>query len=169
MSRAHRRRQQSVVVALIVIFLTAFAAVPSASAANRHRHGRHIEHILAVSSDPSNNATPIIIATGPIHAKGTDIVLSNTRDRFKFPNGSLFIRHHVNKKSIKDSNDPVTCTFRHRERGTYRVTGGSGAYANARGHGHYSVRVLGVGCSQNQPPEFFSVVIRAAGPLHPRG
>jgi hypothetical protein len=150
----------------MVILLGLFAAVPSASAHNGHRHGRHIQHFLVLSSDPSDSATPVIVATGPIHAKGTDIVVSDTRDTFKFPDGALSIRHHAKKKSIKDSSDPVTCYFKHTERGTYTVTGGTGAYANAHGHGHYSVRVSAVGCDENAPPEFFSFEIRASGPLH---
>ena len=170
-SASWRRRQLRVVAALVVIFLAIFAAVPSASAANghRHRHRGHIEHFLVVSSDPSNNAVPIIIATGPIHAKGTDIVVSNTKDIFKFTHGSLFVTHHIKKHSSRDSYDPVTCYFRHTERGTYRVTGGTGAYANAHGHGHYAVRVSGVGCDQNAAPEYFNLEIMASGPLHPRG
>ena len=148
----------------MVILLGVFAAVPSASA--DHGHGRHIQHFLLLSNDPSDTATPVIIATGPIHAKGTDTVVSDTRDTFKFPHGTLSIEHHAKKKSVKDSFDAVTCYFTHTERGTYKVTGGTRAYANARGHGHYSLRVSGVGCDQNAPPEVFILVIRASGPLH---
>ena len=163
MFTAHWRR---LVVALVVIFLALFAAVPSASAASAHRHRRHVEHFLALTNDPSENATPVIVATGPIHAKGTDHVVSATRDIFTFPNGSLFVKHHVKKHSVRQSGDPVTCHFRYSERGTYRVTGGTGAYANAHGHGHYRARADSVGCDQNAPPEVFQFRINASGPLH---
>ena len=159
-------RQRRSVVALIVILLAVFAAVPSASATSGQRHGRHIQHFLVMSTDPSENAPPLIIANGPIHAQGTDVVVSETRDIFKFPKGTLSIRHHAKKRSMKESFDPVTCLFKYRERGIYKVTGGTGAYAKARGHGHYSVRVSGVGCDETAAPDPFSLEIKASGPLH---
>ena len=155
--------------AFTVILIALFTAVPAASAAARHRHHSHVEHFLVVTSDPSPSAVPFISATGPIHARGTDTVLSSTRDVFTFPKGSLSVTHHMNKKSVRNSYDPVTCTFRYTERGTYRVTGGTGSYAHARGHGRYAVRLISIGCDQNKAPDYFNEEIDAAGPLHPHG
>lgn len=163
------RRPRRGAVALVFVFLAVFLTVPSstATAMHRHGHGRHIEHFLVMSTDPSQSATPVVIATGPLHARGTDIVVDGTRDHFKFPRGTLFVRHHVHKKSVRDSFDKVTCYFKHTERGSYRITGGTGAYADAFGHGRYSVRASGVGCDQNAAPEDFFFEIKARGPLHP--
>ena len=164
---ARWRSPRRSLVALIVIFLGVSAAVPSASAGNGHgdEHGHRIQHFLLLSTDPSDTATPVIIATGPIHAKGTDTVVNDTQDTFTFPDGTLSIEHHP-KKPGRDSFDAVTCYFKYTERGTYEVTGGTGAYANAHGYGRYSVEASGVGCDQSASPEVFTLEIRASGPLH---
>jgi hypothetical protein len=148
----------------MIILLGVFAMVPSAIASARHHS--HIQHFLLLTNDPSDNASPIVIARGRIHAQGTDIVVSDTKDIFKFKHGSLYATHHVRQSSVRDSFDKATCLFVHTERGTYRVTGGTGRYQGAYGHGHYSVRAMGVGCDQSAPPDYFNVEIRAAGPLH---
>jgi hypothetical protein len=161
MLNAHWNRPRRSVVALIAILLAVFAAVPSATA--HDEHGRHIQHFLALSSDPSAS-TLILIANGPIHAKGTDTPVSADQDTFAFPDGTLTIEHQAAKPG-KDSFDPVTCLGKYTERGTYEVTGGTGAYEDASGHGHYRVRVTVVGCDQNAVPEFVSIMIKASGPL----
>ena len=80
-----------------------------------------------------------------------------------FPQGSIFVTHKP--KNSGDSSDPATCSFRYWERGRYWVTGGTGAYAGAEGHGHYAVKVRGGGCDPNSPPETLIVQIHASGPL----
>jgi hypothetical protein len=162
MPDTHLRRPRRSFITLMIIVLGLFAAVPSATA-NAEDHDR--QHFLLVSSDPAENATLIVVATGPIHAKGTDTVVSETEDTFTFPDGTLSVTHTVNEDSVEDTVDAVTCYFTHTERGTYTVTGGTGAYADAHGDGHYSVRASGVGCDENAPLEFFSLKIKAAGPL----
>ena len=119
------------------------------------------EHILLLQT--SVNAVPTIIATGPIHAAGRDVFLPNDRDHFIFPAGTLFIAHHVQKQH--DTSDPTTCLFRHFETGTYNIVRGTGAYANAAGHGTYHLKVLAVGCDQTKPPSVFVLQINASGPL----
>ena len=161
---AHWRRPRRSVVALIVIFLGVFAAVPSASAEKGHGHGRHIQHFLLLSTDPSEEDS-VIIANGPIHARGTDRVVSETEDTLEFPDGTLSIVHKP-KKEGRDTFDPVTCYFTYTERGTYKVTGGTGDYEDARGHGRYSVNASGVGCDPEAEPDVFTLRIKASGPLH---
>jgi hypothetical protein len=152
------------VVALIAILIGVFAVMPSATADHGHRHGRHIEHFLALGTDP--NATSFaLIAKGPIHAKGTDTPVSNNRDRFKFPRGTLSVEHHATKPG-KSSTDATTCLSTFTEHGTYRVTGGTRAYEDARGHGRYTLRVLVVACDPKAAPEVFILKITASGPLH---
>ena len=51
------------------------------------------------------------------------------------------------------------------EKGNYRITGGTGAYAQATGKGHYTVSVVVVGCDQSAPPTVFQLVIDAKGPI----
>ncbi len=154
---------------MIVMLLAVFAVGPAASADARrghgHHHGRHIQHFIILSSDPDENATSVVVAKGRIHAKGTDTQVSETMDTFTFPRGSLSITHKP-KKEGKFRQDQVTCHFVYTERGTYKVKSGTGAYARAHGHGRYSLRATGVGCSETDPPEVFLLEVHAHGPLH---
>jgi hypothetical protein len=120
------------------------------------------EHFLAVQTTASAHALPLA-ATGPIHARGTDTPLSNTRDRFTFARGNLIIVHH--RTSGTQHFDPKTCVAQFSEQGTYRVESGTAAYAHAAGHGTYAVTGIVFGCDQSKPPQAISVTIRAAGPL----
>lgn len=153
---------------LAVLLLGALFIVPSATAQSggggiRAAGGGRIERFLAVSTDPRNNAKPIVLAFGPIHAKGVDTPVNDRKDVFRFPQGSLVVRHHATAHTNR--HDPVTCLTAFSERGTYRVVRGTGAYAGAQGHGHYRVRVQFVACTQHSRPQAFSLEIRAHGPL----
>jgi hypothetical protein len=123
-----------------------------------------IQHITALSTRA--NGMPIVIARGPIHARGRDVVVSNSVDRFVFPNGTLRIRHHRIGKGV-NTVDPVTCYATHRERGAYAIVGGTGAYRGTSGKGIYHLRVQIVGCHPHKPPRLFMLIIKASGPLHP--
>jgi hypothetical protein len=159
---AHVRR----VLAVIAVFtLALFGLAPSASAAGHAAKPQHhgLQHFLGLQSNPAETATPTIIATGPIHARGTDTVVDDNNDVFTFPAGTLSVFH--SPTSQHDSFDPVTCLARHSEKGNYRITGGTGAYAQATGKGHYTVSVIVVGCDQSAPPTVFQLVIDAKGPI----
>jgi hypothetical protein len=144
---------------MILSLIGVFFFVTSAQA----RDGGDNERILAITTDPSDGAAPTVLGWGPIHAKGTDRMISDTKDEFVFPRGSIFVTHHP--EGSGQSSDRATCTFRFNEHGTYRVTGGTGAYAEAAGHGRYYLSVLGVGCDHSAPPETFVLEIHAYGPL----
>jgi hypothetical protein len=162
-SRISILRPSAAVLATVVAVLGVSTAA-SASAA-QHSSGKHqgVEHFVLLQTDP-NAAGPIAIASGPIHARGTDIVINDNNDVFKFPAGTVRV-HHVAKHS-HSTFDKVTCYGTQTETGTYRISSGTGAYDDAHGHGTYSVSVHAVGCDQNAPPEIFSLVVRASGPLH---
>lgn len=153
-------------VALAVLLLGALFTVPSAVAqtggAVTAAPGGHIQRFLVVSTNPSDNANPIVLGFGPIHARGVDKAVSNTKDIFRFPHGSLIVRHH--RTAHAQHHDPATCFNTFSERGTYKVARGTGAYAGARGHGHYRVHVQFVACA-HQRPQAFMLEIRAQGPL----
>lgn len=153
----HRPRLAAVVMAVSLVGI--FFVATSAQARTDHT-----QRILAISTDPAPDAAPTVLGWGPIHAKGTDKVLSNTRDKFVFPRGSIFITHH--RQGSGQSGDRATCTFRFWEHGTYRVTRGTGAYAGAHGAGKYYLRAFGVSCSHNSPPNPFVLQIHAWGPLY---
>jgi hypothetical protein len=157
-----RRTAAVAAVAGTVLALTTSTAASASGDGGHHSHAR-TEHFVVLQTDP-NASQPTVVARGPIHARGTDTVVDDNHDVFTFPKGSINVVHHATKSS--DSFDPTTCYGHFTERGKYRITGGTGAYDDARGHGTYRVEVNAVGCDQNAPPEIFSLVIRASGPLH---
>ena len=158
-------RQRSAMV-LAVMLLGALVTVPSSAAqggggVDRGAMGRApIERFLAISTKP--NAKPVLLGFGPIHAKGVDKAVSNHKDIFRFPKGSLIVRRQ--RVSRHRDHDPKTCLFVFSERGTYQVVRGTGAYVGAHGHGHYVLHGTFVAC-KNQPPEATVFQVRAHGPL----
>jgi hypothetical protein len=154
----HFRAPRSSIAALALSLLGIFFLVPSAQA-----HGDHIQRFLAISTDTSENATTTVLGFGPIHAKGIDKTLSDTRDVFIFPRGRIFVTH--TPQHSRESADPVTCLYKFWESGTYKVTRGTGAYEDVLGYGHYRVKGLVVGCEQDAEPETAVFQIKAAGPL----
>ena len=119
------------------------------------------QHFLLRETD-FNQSTSVVVARGPITATGIDVVISDTRDRFVFPQGNLIIDHQPT--STEDSFNPRTCTARFEEEGTYQIVRGTGKYDDVSGHGTYEVNVLVVGCDENNP-ERFLLTIKASGPI----
>jgi hypothetical protein len=158
-------RRIAAVVGLLgmVLFGLASTAASATTTHHRHHHTHGVERFLGLQTDPSDTASPTIVASGPIHATGSDTVIDDTHDTFVFPDGSINVTH--TPKHTRDFSDPVTCLFREHESGSYRITGGTGAYADVSGHGHYTADVTAVGCDQNAPPAVFMLVIRAHGPI----
>lgn len=160
-------RRPSVMV-LAVILVGSLFALPSAVAQAGGSEGKAarrapIEHFLALSTSTNENSNPILLGFGPIHAKGVDRAVTNHKDIFRFPKGSLVVRHH--RVAGSRHHDRVTCLTRIFERGTYRVVRGTRAYAGAHGRGHYRLRVQFVAC-QHSRPRALMIEIRAHGPLH---
>jgi hypothetical protein len=153
------RRSSALLGAVALVSAAVLAPAPAGAS------GSHNAHFIALSSDPSPTGTAVVVATGPIHARGTDITVTPTRDRFVFPKGAISVLHQTTKGTSKDSFDPVTCYGTHTETGTYRVTGGTRAYDDARGKGTYKLTVTFVGCSQTAPPQVFQLRVDAVGPL----
>jgi hypothetical protein len=119
---------------------------------------------VLIQSDPKESGGPIA-ANGPIHARGTDVVISDFKDRFKFPDGNVIIKHKPDKGGSAESFDPVTCLFTFTEHGTWKTVNGTRAYTDVQGNGTYRVLGQGLGCNQNKPPKVFILRIVATGPL----
>jgi hypothetical protein len=81
------------------------------------------------------------------------------------PDGNVLIKHKPEKGSDSETFDPVTCLFTYTEKGTWKTTGGSGAYDNVQGSGTYKVVGEGFGCEENEAPDAFYVKIVAKGNL----
>jgi hypothetical protein len=155
-------------MALGVMLLGALFTVPSAVAqgggdADRAGGGARTQRFLVIDTHPSEKANPVLLGFGPIHDKGVDKQVSRHKDIFRFPKGSLIVRHH--RVAGGRSHDAATCLFRFFERGTYKVVRGTGAYVGAHGHGHYRVNGKFVACTHQGPPKVFVFQIRAHGPL----
>ena len=157
------RRAAAIAAAAVAVLGLSTSTATAASSHGQHQGHSAIQHFVLVQTDPQATA-PTVVAWGPIHARGTDTVVDDNHDVFTFPAGSINVRHVA--KQSHESFDPVTCYGHFTERGKYWVTSGTGAYAHVRGHGKYSVEGNVIGCDQNAPPESFSLVIKASGPLH---
>lgn len=149
--------------ALALSGIVAAAAAPSSSGASG------IEHFQAMSTSDTSNRTTLI-AHGVFTAGGVDISTGNTTDTFKFPNGTIRVRHSPG--TGPQSFNPRTCLGTVHQHGTYTLLGGTGKYAGISGHGRFQLDVLLVGarshgkCSQNKPLVAFELIIRASGPVH---
>ena len=145
---------------LLGVFLLPISSAAASQSAGSHTTG--LQRFLVLSTHPSDN-TPTVLAFGPIHAKGIDKTINNHKDVFVFPKGKLVIKHHATARH--HFRHPTTGLFKERERGHYRIARGTGAYAGARGHGHYHVSVTAIGCGRHHPPGTFVLQIKARGPI----
>jgi hypothetical protein len=127
------------------------------------------EFFQLVNATVANNAPSSIIARGVFTAGGVDHP-GNTVDTVVFPDGTFKIAHS-NGTGTPHFN-PRTCLNTIVLNGTYRLSGGTGAYAGISGHGIYRLNILIVGarnaagkCSNKLPPTAFQQIIRAQGPV----
>ena len=149
----------------------ALSGIVAAAAAPHAAQGRDsgIERFQAMSTDPTGAKTTVI-ARGVFTAGGVDIETSNTTDTFKFPNGTIRVRHSPG--TGPQSFNPRTCLLTVHQHGTYTLLGGTGKYAGISGHGRFHLDILAVAarshgqCNQNKPPVAFELLIRASGPVH---
>jgi hypothetical protein len=160
MIRSPRVRVLGMVGALVGLLL----GVGVSSATGSWSGDSEFQRFVLVQTDPEVEGGPIA-ANGAIHAKGKDVVLSDFKDRFEFPDGNVVIKHKPKEGTSVDRFDPVTCLFTFRERGSWKAVRGSGAYEGVSGSGTYRVLGQGFGCSENQPPGVFFLRIVARGAL----
>ena len=141
----------------------------TAASASQAAGSSGTEFFQLVNTSPANNAPSSIIARGVFTAGGVDHPGSKV-DTVVFPNGTFKIAHsngtgtpHFNAK---------TCLFALALNGTYRLSGGTGAYAGISGHGIYRLNLTFVEarnaagkCTNKVPPTAFQQIIRAQGPV----
>jgi hypothetical protein len=155
MSQLHLR-----VLAVIGVLLGVFLTVPSASTAvSADAATKAGVRFTILTTNPDESVPSPMAASGAIHAKGTDVIVSEAKDRFEFPDGTITIKHKREGK-YSEKFDEVTCLFTFKERGTWKVVEGTGAYADTKGSGKYRAYGQGFGCDENTPPEgfFFQIV-----------
>ena len=127
------------------------------------------EFFQLVNATVANNAPSSIIARGVFTAGGVDHP-GNKVDTVVFPNGTFKIAHSNGTGTPRFN--AKTCLSTIVLNGTYRLSGGTGAYAGISGHGIYRLNILIVGarnaagkCSNKLPPTAFQQIIRAQGPV----
>jgi len=145
--------------------IAAAAAAPHATQAGTSG----IEHFQIMSTSATATKDTVIVY-GLFTAGGVDITTSNTTDTFKFPNGTIKVRH--SSGTGPQSFNRHTCLITVHQHGTYTLVSGTGKYAGISGHGTFHLDILAVGarshgkCTQNKPPVTFELIVRASGPAH---
>lgn len=142
-------------------------AVSGVAAAAAHTSASGTEQFQIMSTS-ATSSTSSIIARGVFTAGGVDHAGSKV-DTAVFSNGSFKIAH--SKGTGSQSFNPKTCLMTVNQHGTYKLSGGTGAYAGISGSGTYQVSILAVAarsggtCSKTKPPVAFQQIIKASGPV----
>jgi hypothetical protein len=117
-------------------------------------------------STSATSSTSSVIATGVFTAGGVDHT-GNKVDTFVFSNGSFKVAH---SGPATQHFNPKTCLLTVVGHGTFKLSGGTGAYAKIKGAGTYKLNILAVAaktatgkCSQKAPPTAFQQIIKATG------
>jgi len=132
------------------------------------------EHFQSVTASVTSNTAPVI-AWGPFAAGGTDHMSNSnaptSTDLFTFPGGSSFKVTHTSK-AMSQSDNAKTCFLEFTDKGTYKLSGGTGKYKGISGHGTFTVTGIGIAartkkgaCNPNANPVAFQEIISASGPV----
>jgi hypothetical protein len=162
-------RSKIIGVISVVAIGGAMAATGLTAASASQAGNSGTEFFQLVTTNPANNATPSIIARGVFTAGGVTHPGSRV-DTVVFPNGTFKIAHSNGTGTPRFN--AKTCLGTIALNGTYRLSGGTGAYAGISGHGIYRLNILIVAarnaagkCSQRLAPAAFQEIIRAQGPV----
>jgi hypothetical protein len=159
---------------MIISALTAAAAAAvmggaGLAAASTHAAVSGTEHFQMMTTS-GTGTTGSVIASGVFTAPAVDHEHQATNtSTFTFANGTINIKH--SNGTGTQHFDPKTCLLTVNEHGTYKLLGGTGAYAGISGSGNYQLSILAIGassggkCVQNKPPVAFHQVINASGPV----
>jgi hypothetical protein len=132
-----------------------------------------IEHFQLLGTSATSNRLNIL-AWGPFSATGTDFESTSNSatgtDVAKVNGGSFKITHTF--KSEKQSFNPKTCFLSVVGKGTYKLSGGTGAYKGLSGSGSFTLTVYAIAartkkgvCNENANPIGYQQVVNAAGPV----
>ena len=141
----------------------------TAASASQAAGSSGTEFFQLVNTNVANNAPSSIIARGVFTAGGVDHP-GNKVDTAVFPNGTFKIAHSNGTGTPRFN--AKTCLGTIVLNGTYRLSGGTGAYAGISGHGIYRLNILIVAarnaagkCTNKLPPTAFQQIIKAQGPV----
>ena len=141
----------------------------TAASASQAAGSSGTEFFQLMNATVANNAPSSIIARGVFTAGGVDHP-GDKVDRVVFPDGTFKIAHSGGTGTPRFN--PKTCLAVFALNGTYRLSGGTGAYAGISGHGIYRLNIMFVAarnaagkCSNKLPPVAYQQIIRAQGPV----
>ena len=156
-------------ISLVAVAGAVAATGLTAASASQAAGSSGFEFFQLVNATVANNAPSSIIARGVFTAGGVDHP-GNKVDTVVFPNGTFKIAHSNGTGTPRFN--PKTCLGVFSLNGTYRLSGGTGAYAGIRGHGIYRLNIMEVAarnaagkCSNKLPPTAFQQIIKAQGPV----
>ena len=102
------------------------------------------EHMQMMTTSPTATKTSLI-AYGALTAAGIDKQNANGTDTLIFSGGTIGLKHTPAKGGDKQSFNNKTCLLQFTEKGTYKVTGGTGKYKGVTGSGTYLLNIIGIG------------------------
>jgi hypothetical protein len=156
-------------VSVVVVAGAVAAAGLTAASAAAGAGSSGFESFQLMTTSAAPNAPESIIARGAFTAGGVNHP-GNRVDTAVFPDGTFKIAHSNGTGTPRFN--PRTCLGIIVLNGTYRLGGGTGAYAGISGHGIYRLNILFVAarnsagkCSNKLPPTAFQQIIRAQGPV----
>ncbi len=167
-----KRKLLAAVAMIATTSALVFSGLTFASATNTGK-GSRIEHFqLVLNSVTSLPVTQIpVIAYGPVTDYGTNNILNASTAVFNLQQGTINLANIVIKQSKQDVN-PVTCLSIAVQRGTYSITGGTGAYVGIHGHGTFHLRIIAIfsrdstgKCSGTIPPQSIQLLDTVSGPI----
>jgi hypothetical protein len=139
------------------------------AAASSHAAASGTESFQMMTTS-ATSPTASVIASGVFTAAGTtNPNAKGDNATFVFPTGTVSLKHSAG--TGKQSLNPKTCLLTVNEHGTYKLTGGTGAYAGITGKGTYKLSILAIAarsgskCSESKAPLAFHQVIDATGPV----
>ena len=157
----------SVAAVAAAVAAAGLASASASPAAGASRSG--FEFLQLVTTSPSSHAPISLIATGVFDAGGVNHQ-GNKVDTAVFPDGTFNIAHSNGTGTPRFN--AKTCLATIVLNGTYRLSGGTGAYAGISGHGIYRLNIMFVAarnsagkCSNKLPPVAYQQIIRAQGPV----
>jgi hypothetical protein len=129
--------------AIAAVLGLALGATPASAATAAAHHGyeqfRISTHTIGARRD-------YVRGIGVLNARGSAVpsavVSGHGTVRLEFRTGSIVLRLTVVSTSVSVPN-PATCTFTETNRGTFRVSRGSGSYRGATGSGRLHTRIRG--------------------------
>ena len=136
-----RRRRDLGLAGLIISTVLAGTLLGFQDPASADSTTEHFQIVYAGPFDPANLPARRLVATGPITAVGVEQTLtqgpSDATTEFILPGGTLFVTLTVSPDVVFNAH---ACILFVTISGTWRITGGTGDYANAAGGGTFEGR-----------------------------